>query len=330
MITEIIKFNDLDFLEESNNNCCEAPNIISIDGYYTCTNCGTTISRIIEYSAKSAFTKEEKDNRQMNERVYCPIGPRTVIKDYKDTFGNYLKPSDKMRFERLAKINRGLINGYERNLWIALPIFYRLQHLLKIPSYVSEDAFKIYRQTIRLKLTLGRSIVSLLTASVYCAIRLHKLPIFLEEIIQYSQLSKKELYKSFKVISINILPILNIKLKNIEPELYVDRIQEILKLSMKTRNLAIKILKSSKKKGLKFSGKDPRGFTAAALYISSKINGESCLQKDLCEAAIISEVTLRNRVNDFKKFNDIKNHQLNGILMKYDADRSIIHRTSAH
>ena len=322
MLANTVKFNYLDFSDELNENCCEAPNIISTEGYYTCTNCGTTFSRIIDLSGIRAHTQEEKKNRQINERVYSRIGPRTLLTSYKDASGNYLRPKNKLKYERLAKINRDLINGYERNLNIALPLLYRLQNQLKFPSFVSSEALKIYLQALKLKLTKGRTILSLLSASVYSAIRLYELPIFLEEIIQDSELSKKDLYRSLKIIYINVFPILDIKLKHIEPELYIDRIQENLNLSMKTRNIALKILKSSKKKQFKLLGKDPKGFTAAALYISSKINRDNGLQKDLCEAALISEGTLRKRINELVKINNIT-YQLNGASLSYNNSKII-------
>ena len=51
-------------------------------------------------------------------------------------------------------------------------------------------------------------------------------------------------------------------------------------------------------------GKDPRGIAAAALYLACKIRDERCTQKDIAEAAGITEVTLRNRLKDLEKVID--------------------------
>jgi len=62
-------------------------------------------------------------------------------------------------------------------------------------------------------------------------------------------------------------------------------------------------LKYSKrhKKRKESSGKDPMGLAAAALYFSCVINGLSITQRDLAEAANVTEVTIRNRFKALKE-----------------------------
>ena len=48
------------------------------------------------------------------------------------------------------------------------------------------------------------------------------------------------------------------------------------------------------------AGKLPMGLAATVLYISCLKNGENKTQKDIAEAAGVTEVTLRNRFNDLK------------------------------
>ena len=152
--------------------CCLMPNIIQDKGYYVCTNCGMVNSKIIYHQTRLAFSFEEKKDRQINEKVYRPYGPRTIINYSKDSNGSSLSPTNNFKFKRLAKINRGLINGYERNLWIALPILKRLKSVLNIPDYIAEDAFNIYNITAKKKMATGRSIDALLSASIYCAYKM--------------------------------------------------------------------------------------------------------------------------------------------------------------
>ncbi len=54
------------------------------------------------------------------------------------------------------------------------------------------------------------------------------------------------------------------------------------------------ILKSAEERGISAS-KDPMGLAAAVLYAACILEGEDKTQKDLAEAAGITEVTIRNR-----------------------------------
>lgn len=65
-------------------------------------------------------------------------------------------------------------------------------------------------------------------------------------------------------------------------------------LSEKTSRRAMVILKSAEERGISAS-KDPMGLAAAVLYAACILEGEDKTQKDLAEAAGITEVTIRNR-----------------------------------
>ena len=205
----------------------------------------------------------------------------------------------------MAKIHRSLTTSYERNLWIALPNLQRLQKRLSIPDTVAEDALRIYTQTVKKKLTMGRSIDTLLAASIFCALRVHGIPRTVEEITKVAQIPKKKVIKSYRLILMEVLPKLNLKVQHFTAVRYVDKFYDELKLSMKCRNVAVKIIKSAKKNGFNTAGKDPKGIAAAALYVSSKICNESRTQKEISELAKVTEVTLRMRVKDLQKYGNI-------------------------
>ena len=48
------------------------------------------------------------------------------------------------------------------------------------------------------------------------------------------------------------------------------------------------------------AGKDPMGLAAAALYLACVKNGEDKTQRDIAEAANVTEVTIRNRYKGLK------------------------------
>ncbi|TFF95053.1 MAG: hypothetical protein EU544_03605 [Promethearchaeota archaeon] len=288
--------------ERKEKYCCDKPNLLKRDGYYVCSNCGETHYRVLSDLPTKTFSLEDERNRRQTEKVYSPYGPRTVIKGTRDGNGNYLKAEDKAKFKRLAKINRGLINGYERNLWVSLPKFNKMQTQLNIPKYVSDDAFKIYTIAAKRKLTIGRSINGLLSAATYIALRAHGITRTMSEVLKVTDIDRKDLLKCFKVLHKEVLPELKLELKRFNAFDYINNFRERLGLSMECRNMAIKLIKQSYKKGLRPSGKDPKGIAAAGLYICAKLNDEHKTQKQICKIAKISEVTLRMRLKDIEKY----------------------------
>nr|MDO8087305.1 hypothetical protein [Candidatus Sigynarchaeum springense]MDO8115928.1 hypothetical protein [Candidatus Sigynarchaeota archaeon] len=54
--------------------------------------------------------------------------------------------------------------------------------------------------------------------------------------------------------------------------------------------------------GRNVTGKDPRGFIAAAIYLASKQTGENKPKKHVAIACGITEVTLRSRIKDFQDY----------------------------
>ncbi len=298
-------FKDNGFFDEKEEQCCDSPSITEQDGFFVCLNCGYVSARILDTSPRRAFTAEEIQNRKSNERVYSPIGPRTIIRGSRDARGTLLSPKYKSKFNRLAKIHRSLTTSYERNLWIALPNLQRLQKRLSIPDTVAEDALRIYTQTVKKKLTMGRSIDTLLSASIFCALRIHGIPRTVEEITNVAQIPKKKVIKSYRLILMEILPLLNLKVQHFTADRYVDKFNDELGLSMQVRNIAVKLIQSAKGNGFNTAGKDPKGIAAAALYLGSKISNENRTQKEISKLAMVTEVTLRMRVKDLQKFADI-------------------------
>lgn len=87
---------------------------------------------------------------------------------------------------------------------------------------------------------------------------------------------------------------LELKMPVVDSIQCIARISSKLKITEKTKRYAAKILKETQERK-ESSGKDPMGLAAAALYLSCVKNGVSVTQRDLAEAANVTEVTIRNR-----------------------------------
>ncbi|MFX1409352.1 MAG: hypothetical protein ACFFA6_03305 [Promethearchaeota archaeon] len=289
------------FLKEKELNCCESPNIITSNGYQVCTNCGLTQSRAISYKPINGFL-DGKTNSSNIEPVRSLIGPRTIIKGDLDGKGNFLSPEALRKYKRLSKINGGFVNGLERNLWIAIPKLNQIKTQLNLPNYIIQDAFKIYISAAKINLTLGRTINGILSVSIYFALKIHELPIIIDDLLTAFQISKKKFVYCYKAIFTKILPSLNLRLHNFTPQDYINKFYDELHLSINCRNRAINVFKESKMRGFQTSGRDPKGIAAASLYMVAKKNGEFRTQKQICKIANVSEITLRTRLKEISSF----------------------------
>ncbi len=289
--------------------CCSDQNISEESGYNVCTNCGYVHSKIFECTPRRAFDQEQISQRKTNERVYNTIGPRTVIIGKKDSQGKMLNATNKVKYNRLSKINKSIISSNNRNFWTARPHFDRVVHSLSVSKSIAKDAWQFYKYAVEHELTRGRSIESLLSACLYTALRIYNKAITIEEIIELTDVKKKKFNKTYRLVIEKILPhVSNTKFrpKAIQPKQYIDKFYGQLKLSMECRNKAMELYDKTIKEGFVISGKDPKGIASALIYIAAKINNEKKFsQRELAELAKITEVTLRCRIKDFSKYTNV-------------------------
>ena len=90
---------------------------------------------------------------------------------------------------------------------------------------------------------------------------------------------------------------IEIKITPSSPKDYISRFASVLKLSPKTQNEALKILKKAEL-GELTSGRGPAGIAAAALYVAALLNDEKKTQREVADVAGITEVTIRNRYKE--------------------------------
>ncbi len=273
-----------------------------VDGFFVCQNCGVVFDQAFDNSPRRAFTAEEIRNRKSNEPVYSPIGPRTTIRGYKDSKGRLLTAQYKSKFTRLGKIHRSLTSSFERNLWQALPNFQRVQEKIGLPDIVIDDAIRIYKAAVKEKLTMGRSIDILMAASIFASMKIHGIPRVVEEILRAIDVSKKKVVKAYRLLLMEILPQLKIQVTHLGPVRYIDKFGADLGLPMNVRQDAVKILRKARKNGLLIEGKDPKGLAAAAIYISAHLHQTPRTQHKIATLSHITEVTLRVRCRDLKKY----------------------------
>jgi transcription initiation factor TFIIB len=188
----------------------------------------------------------------------------------------------------------------ERNLALALGELDRVSSTLNIPRSVRENAAYHYRKAAERNLIRGRSIEGVVAAAVYIACRQANIPRTLDEFVEVSNVSKKQIGKNYRFLSRE----LNIKLNPTSPVDYIPRFASKLGLSGEVESNAILIIQKAKEKGLN-SGKGPTGLAAAALYIASVLAGERKTQRDIAEISNVTEVTIRNRYKELSEQIDL-------------------------
>ena len=154
----------------------------------------------------------------------------------------------------------------------------------------------MYRKALDKGLVRGRSIAAIAAASLYAACRTSGTPRTLREVAEASLVEKKDVARCYRLL----LRELDVQMPIANPLTYVSKIAERTGISGKTQGLAIHILREAKKMRAA-AGKDPMGLAAAALYIACLQNGEKKTQKDIAEAAGVTEVTVRNRYKTLRK-----------------------------
>jgi transcription initiation factor TFIIB len=250
-----------------------------------------------------AFTQEEKASRS---RVGVPTsysvhdkGLSTAIgRVDRDAFGRKLPLSTRLQMWRLRKwqIRSRVHSSVDRNLAQAMAELDRLSDKVYLPGSVKEKAAVTYRKALDKGLVRGRSIAAIAAASLYAACRTTSTPRTLREISEASLVDKKDVARCYRLL----LRELDIKMPIANPLTYISKIAERTGISGRTQGLAIKLLRDAKRKRAA-AGKDPMGLAAAALYIACLMKGEKKTQKDIAEAAGVTEVTVRNRYKTLKK-----------------------------
>ncbi|MEK0325914.1 MAG: TFIIB-type zinc ribbon-containing protein [Nitrosopumilus sp.] len=285
--------------------CGKGPMILdSSGGELSCSNCGFVQQEKIEEIGPEwrAFSKEEKDDRA---RTRIPaslqmhdMGLATVIGVMdKDAAGKSLPASMKATIERLRTWDgRSQVHEpVDRNLRQAFSELDRLADKLSVSDAVIEKSAYIYRKALERGLVRGRSISALIAASLYAACRDTQTPRTLKDVSEISNVKKKDIARCYRLL----LREMELKMPVVDPSRCVSRIASKSGLSERTKRQAHLILKKAEETRTS-AGKDPMGLAAAALYVACVAEGESKTQKDVAEAAGVTEVTIRNRYKGLK------------------------------
>ena len=279
-------------------------------GEIYCQHCGLVIDEdMIDLGPEwRAFDHEQKTKRarggsRNTNTVHDNLMTTQISPTNKDCFGRTLSPNKKQEMWRLRnteKKNR-ILNNRERNLAFALTELNKFSSLLQIPHNIREDGAAIYRKAVKKNLIRGRSIEGVVAASLYTACRQCKVPRTLDEIAEVSRVSKKEVGRTYRILTRE----LGIKLAPTSPVDYIPRFASELGLCKNTEANAIKLINIAKDRSNQ-CGQNPTATAGAALYaMCAVMNNENITQKDVAQISGCSELTLRKRYKFLSKLVNI-------------------------
>ncbi len=272
-------------------------------GEIFCGGCGFVFSERIEDSGPEHrnFMDSREDSRRAGAGTTLSrhdMGLATIINPKNiDSTGKTLSPYMKSTLNRLRlwDSRSQAHKSSERNFRLAFNYLGRLKDKLAISDATVEKTAYIYRKAIEKGIVRGRSIQSLLAASLYAACRDAETPRTLRDIEEASNIKRKEIFKCYQVL----VEKLDLKIPLVDSVQCLSRIGNELKLSEKTKRYGMKVLSDFQKTG-KAAGKSPTGLAATTLYLACVKMGEHRTQKQVSKAANITEVTIRNRLADIR------------------------------
>ncbi len=274
-------------------------------GELFCSACGLVITEgmMDEGPEWRAFNADQRRERARGGAPISYMRPNkglvTEIDQYnRDIRGARLPSKKQAQFYRMRKWHKraSIAGSTERNLAVALSELNRIASYLGLPDSIRESAALTYRRCVDKGLIKGRLIESIVAAVLYAKCRECGVPRTLAEIAEISGVKKKEIGRAYR----NISHELDMKIPLADPSYYVPRFVAALKLSGRVQETAFGLMKRATRKRL-ISGRGPTGLAAAAVYTASVMCNEQRTQKEVADAAGITEVTIRNRYKELKR-----------------------------
>jgi len=138
--------------------------------------------------------------------------------------------------------------------------------------------------------------MAMIAASLYAACRDAETPRTLKEIADASNVKRKDVARCYRLLFRE----LDLKMPVADSILCISRISSKLDIPEKTRRTASKIIQEAQT-SKESAGKSPMGIAATALYLACIQTSVPITQRDLAEAAGVTEVTIRNRCKGLRE-----------------------------
>ncbi|MFQ5782002.1 MAG: transcription initiation factor IIB family protein [Nitrosopumilus sp.] len=284
---------------------CEHITIVTDDdtGELICANCGfVTLDHMVDFRQEwrsfSTHTNSKIRTGSGTSLAMHDQGLSTIISSInKDASGKPLSPPMRKFLKQLRVLDKRSLThaSINKNFIQAFNELSGLKDKLALSNSIMEKAAYIYRKVVEKKLVRGRTISSMMAASLYAACRDTETPRTLKDIADASNIKRKEISRCYR----RIYQELDLKMPVLDSIQCIARISSKLEITERVKRYAIEILKYVQENEGS-AGKDPMGLAATALYLACAKNGEEKTQREIANAANVTEVTIRNRAKALK------------------------------
>ncbi len=285
------------------DTCKTYPVITDSDrGEVFCGGCGLVLVQNLDDTSnenRSYSSEEFMKNARTGPATTLTMfdkGLSTVIGTNKDSSGNSLSSKTKYEFNRLRTWDQRSKSRTTSSLSKAFTLLHGMKTKIGAPDNVVENAAYIYRKAVNAKLTRGRTMASLISASLYASCRQNNFPRTLDDIAAAGNVERRILSRDLRTI----IKKLGLNLNQYDTASFIVKISNNLNLSEKTKRDAFEILKRCEDKEIT-AGKHPVAQAAASLYVACIVNGEKISQKKFSIESGVSDVTIRNRATLIRK-----------------------------
>lgn len=268
-------------------------------GEMICQSCG----RILQEN----ITDTRKEERSFTQDQHAPtsltmhdMGLSTIIGKYNRDFigkplGYEMKQS--MNRMRMWDSRSQAKTSSEKNLRIALYEMVKLKEKLGLSDAIIDRAAYLYRKAARAQLVRGRTVKSVVGACVYAACRDMETTRTIIDISNHLQEKRKLIAKSYRILFQN----LRLTVPVTDPINCIIKFANNLQIPEITKREAIKIFDILKEKELT-AGKNPNAVAATVIYMAGIKTNINLSQHEITLISGITSVTIRNRLQDYKKY----------------------------
>lgn len=271
-----------------------------------CKECGMVIEEDIVDQSPEWRDFNDSGQQTDRSRVGAPMTnllhdkglSSTIDWQNKDYAGTAIASKNRSQLYRMRKWQaRSRTKGSkERNLQQALALIQQICSKMKLPKTVQERSADIYRKALAEDLVRGRSIDSMVCASIFIANQQMLTARTVDDIAKVARIGPKEIGRTYRDVKRKLM----IRTPLPDPKIYVSRFCSELQLGPKVQRSALDIIRKAEAMEMTH-GKSPCGVAAASIYIASQLSEQARTQREIAEITNVTEVTIRNRYKQLAK-----------------------------
>jgi len=273
-----------------------------VAGELVCSGCGQVLAQNTVDRSSDSFVDDFRSMRtgpRMSATMHDG-GLSTVIGK-----ANYDSKGNPVASRMAGTINRMRIwdsrskirSTSNRNLVFALIEINKLKEKMSLSDAIADRSAYFYRKAVEKKLVRGRSVNGIVGACVYAACRELGATRTIMEIAKQLQEKRSVVARNYRML----FQKLSFDVSLADPLSSIIKFSNNLGLPEKIKRDAILILDTLREKEA-VAGKKPDAVSAAAIYMACVRNHKNMSQKAVSKVSHVTEVTVRARVKEFKKF----------------------------